>query len=125
LKNKLFSITKKDLEIQTFRAGGKGGQNQNKVESGVRIIHYASGARGEARDSRDQLTNKRAAFERMVNSPLFKRWIRIEIARHTGALDEAVRQANMFVDEQMDPKKLKVEYYKSNETERSVELSGK
>jgi protein subunit release factor B len=38
-KRKLvFSVTSKDLNIQTFRSGGKGGQNQNKVNSGVRII---------------------------------------------------------------------------------------
>lgn len=35
----LFSVTIKDCEVQTFRSGGKGGQNVNKVESGVRIIH--------------------------------------------------------------------------------------
>jgi len=43
MKNKLFSLTKKDFDIQTFRAGGKGGQKQNKISSGVRIIHRESG----------------------------------------------------------------------------------
>ncbi len=50
-KKLLFSITKDDFTVQTFRSGGKGGQNQNKVESGVRIIHPASGAIGESREA--------------------------------------------------------------------------
>lgn len=73
-KELLFSVTKKDLEIQTFCSGGSGGQHQNKVETGVRIIHKESGAVGEARDSRSQHANKKAAFLRMVNSPKFKLW---------------------------------------------------
>lgn len=68
----MFSVTMKDCEVQTFRAGGKGGQNQNKRDTGVRIIHHPSGARGEARDERSQLQNKRLAFQRMANHPLFR-----------------------------------------------------
>lgn len=68
----LFSVTLKDCEVQTFRAGGKGGQNQNKRDTGVRIIHHPSGARGEARDERSQLCNKRLAFKRMADHPLFR-----------------------------------------------------
>lgn len=68
----VFSVTVKDCEVQTFRSGGKGGQNQNKRDTGVRIIHHPSGARGEARDERSQLQNKRLAFTRMANHPLFR-----------------------------------------------------
>lgn len=50
----LFSLTKKDFEIQTFCTGGKGGQHRNAKQNGVRIIHTASGARAEHRDGRDQ-----------------------------------------------------------------------
>jgi hypothetical protein len=64
-----------DCELQTFRAGGKGGQNQNKRESGVRIIHRASGARGESREERSQLQNKRTAFGRMARTIEFKLWL--------------------------------------------------
>lgn len=74
----VFSVTAKDLRIDTFRAGGKGGQNQNKVNSGVRITHEVSGAVGESREHRDQLQNKKAAFKRMTESKEFKSWIELQ-----------------------------------------------
>ena len=80
----LFSVTKKDFIRQTFRSGGKGGQNQNKVESGVRLIHEASGARGEGREYRDQPMNEKAAFKRLIETEEFKRWHKIECARRLG-----------------------------------------
>ncbi len=80
----LFSVTGKDCDVQTFRSGGKGGQHQNNVESGVRIMHHASGARGESRDTRDQLKNTRLAFRRMIESEAFKKWHRMTIARLSG-----------------------------------------
>lgn len=71
----LFSVTLNDCEVQTFAAGGPGGQNQNKRHTGVRIIHPPSGARGESREHREQLRNKKAAFRRMAEHPLFKAWV--------------------------------------------------
>jgi protein subunit release factor B len=70
-----FSVSIDDCEVQTFRSGGKGGQNQNKRDSGVRVIHHESGARGESREERSQLQNKRTAFRKMVDTPEFKRYI--------------------------------------------------
>lgn len=90
MREKLYSVTLDDCEVQTFRAGGKGGQNQNKRDTGVRIIHRASGARGEARDERSQLQNKRLAFVRMAQSDTFKAWVRMrsgETARTVAAVD--------------------------------------
>jgi hypothetical protein len=95
----LFSVTRKDFIRQTFRSGGKGGQNQNKVESGVRLIHPPSEARGEARDSRDQHTNERNAFLRLVDSPKFKAWHRLECARRLGqTIPETPKQILARVD---------------------------
>ncbi len=94
MKELLFSVTKKDLIVQTFRAGGKGGQNQNKRDTGVRIIHPDSGARGESREHRTQLQNKRAAFRRMIYSKEFQLWHRIQSGLHAVAL-ENVKNLNL------------------------------
>lgn len=107
----LFSVTRKDFEIQTFRSGGKGGQNQNKVESGVRIIHKESGARGEARDSRDQLTNKRKAFDRLIKSKKFQSWFKIEQARQLMGAREYEKIIQQRVEEWMKPENLKIDEY--------------
>jgi protein subunit release factor B len=65
------SVTMKDCDLKTFAAGGPGGQHQNTANTGVRIIHRASGAVGEARDSRSQAQNKKAAWRRMAAHPRF------------------------------------------------------
>jgi protein subunit release factor B len=70
----VLSVTIADCVVQTFRAGGKGGQHQNKTDSAVRIIHPPSGARGESREHRSQLHNKRAAWGRMARSAAFVAW---------------------------------------------------
>jgi protein subunit release factor B len=103
----LFSLTKKDFEIQTFRCGGKGGQNVNKVETGVRIIHPASGAIGKAVDTRHQAKNRELAFTRCVTSEKFKAWHKAEVARRLGQQ----RSIEEVVNEMMADKNLKVEYF--------------
>ena len=92
-------VTIKDCEVQTFRSGGKGGQHQNKVSSGVRIIHHPSGARGECRSYREQLRNKREAFRKMAESKTFQIWAKMMLFDIIAELDE-----------QMNPRNLKVEY---------------
>ena len=77
-KELLFSLTIKDFEVQTFCAGGPGGQHQNKTASAVRIVHRASGAVGESREEREQSRNKKKAFERCVNSKEFKLWTKLK-----------------------------------------------
>lgn len=99
-----FSVTIKDCRVDTFRSGGKGGQNQNKVESGVRVVHPPSGAVGEARDSRDQLQNKRAAFRRMADSDTFRAWHRTEIARRISG-----KTVDQLVEEAVEPQNILVE----------------
>jgi protein subunit release factor B len=74
-KELAFSVTRKDLKIDTFSAGGPGGQHQNTSNTAVRITHPASGAQGEARDSRSQHQNMRNALRRMVQSKRFRIWV--------------------------------------------------
>lgn len=55
-----------DVRFEAFRAGGPGGQHQNKTESAVRATHIASGLSVVVREERSQHRNKALALERMA-----------------------------------------------------------
>lgn len=101
----LFSVTKKDLKIDTFRCGGKGGQNVNKVETGVRITHLDSGAIGESRTYRTQGENKKAAFLRMVEDARFKDWVKREGMHKLGV----TARIESEVERDMAPRNIRTE----------------
>ncbi|KAL9186758.1 hypothetical protein ACHAXT_010478 [Thalassiosira profunda] len=62
---KEIDIPEKELEITTMRSGGKGGQNVNKVETGVRIKHLPSGISVKCTQERSQGMNKQLALGRL------------------------------------------------------------
>ncbi|MDE7430149.1 MAG: peptide chain release factor H [Lachnospiraceae bacterium] len=55
----------KEYRIEKFHCGGKGGQNVNKVETGVRIVHIPTGLVSQSTEERSQYQNKQRAMEKL------------------------------------------------------------
>lgn len=103
-RERVLTVTKDDCHWDYFRAGGNGGQKQNKTSSGARCTHPPSGAVGESREERSQLQNRRTAFRRMAEAPKFRVWVADMHAQFSRG--ETVERE---VERMMEPENIRVE----------------
>lgn len=82
----------KEYRIEKFHCGGKGGQNVNKVETGVRITHIPTGLVSQSTEERSQYQNKQRAMEKLQ-----EKLARLQQERKEMQINAAWREHNRIV----------------------------
>lgn len=109
-KELLFSVTKKDFDINYFSGTGAGGQHRNKHQNCVRLKHLESGIITTGQNHRDRKANLKDAFNSMVNNTQFKIWLNRKIYEQTEKYEKDLKNLEKRVDEAMEEKNLRIEY---------------
>jgi len=105
----LFSLTKKDFEIENITCRGAGGQNINRRHNGVRIRHKESSSTAECCQYRETERNKEEAFKSLIKSNKFQSWHKLETARRLLNYQTIEQMIESIIDKNMDKRNLKLE----------------
>lgn len=105
MKELLFSITKKDLNITYFSGKGAGGQHRNKHMNCVRLNHKDSGTLVTGQSFKSKQRNITQALDNLTRHPKFINWHKTKVQQLLDNMD-----VETYVDEQM--KYIKIECLK-------------
>jgi peptide chain release factor 1 len=103
-KELLFSVTKKDFQIDFFSGTGAGGQHRNKHQNCVRIKHFETGIIATGQSNRERKSNIKEALSNLAKNPKFRMW---SIQRSNEIIDGKTIEEK--VEEMLSPENLKIE----------------
>ena len=120
MKELLFSITRRDLQLTYFSGKGAGGQHRNKHQNCLRLFHPDSGVRVTGQSHKERRANIKEALGNLIAHPKFMMW-------HRRKVQEVLegKSIDKKVEEALDPKNLKIECYQDSQwIECSVQTNG-